>query len=166
MKLNQLLLAGISVALVACGGGGGGDASPAPQPTPTADSGAPDAPEPADTPEPPAVIETTSDITTSETFKFTSSYSVNVDLSVSDDQMDQVFVNLCSGFESAGDGYEIDYDSCLVRSSLPGGRYTGEILVPNHVDSLLAEIRFFDADKSPDYQLWSNLSDGSTLVLP
>lgn len=139
--------------LVACGGGGG-SAGSASAPAPVATS----------TPAPAPVINTTADLSASKDMLFTSSERLSLDIDLEDFRNADMFLNLCSDF-SAQPPHNVNYASCMVRTRLKGGNYQGDISVPNHIETLIVEIRFLDGVEDTIYQMFATQELGGTLSL-
>ena len=143
-SIGQLTGAVLLAALVAgCGGGGGGSpapdvATPAPAPTPTPPAEAP--------PVGAAAIE----VPAGFDFATSKPLSVTVSLSVAA----KAYLTIC---ESSAAG--VDYEHCLLRTALDGGRYHGELLLPNHIDSLTATVWTFDPAAIAQTAVWQRSAD-------
>ena len=146
-RFGQFIGAVVVTAFVAgCGGGGGessapDSAAPAPAPTPT----------PTPTPAPP--VGTTpvgaAAIEVPEGFDFATSKLLPVTVTRSAAAPSKAYLAICQS-DAAG----VDYDRCLLRTALDGGRYDGELLLPNHIDSLAATVWAFDPAEVVHAAVW------------
>ncbi len=147
--IGQLIGAVLLTALVAgCGGSGGespapDDATPVPVPTPTP---------PAETPPVGAAA-----IEVPAGFDFATSKPLSVTVSLSGAA--KAYLTIC---ESGAAG--VDYEHCLLRTALDGGRYDGELLLPNHIDSLTGTVWTFDPAAIARTVVWQR-STGNPGVL-
>jgi len=77
----------------------------------------------------------------------TSIYEVDVDVSLPHLAASQVYISIC---DNGGGGIEnIDYEKCMVKSSLDSGYGQYQLRVPNHCDSLIAVVSVMEPDVSP-----------------
>lgn len=173
MTKNLFTLAAIST-LVACGGGGGSsgsdDTSAAPvQPAPvTTSSSSTTTPTNNVTPQPepentaPPEITRTADLTASDSFDFTSSYDVQieVDLGTSEPR----YLNVCGEFERQGEQTAVEYGSCVLQTPLENGQYSGNISLTNDVSELVIAIWDYSGG-DPAYQYWNLNNDGLSITI-
>ena len=123
----------LAVLMSACGGGGGDNADT------TAGSNGTSSSPPVTTPPPvpPAPVGAAA-IEVPDGFDFASSTTLPVTVSLSGVAPAKAYLTVCRNTPAGA-----DYDRCLLRTPLSGGRYDGEIQVPNHVDSLTAIVWSF-----------------------
>lgn len=144
---RQLIAAVLLTALASGCGGGGGSGGESPAQDADAAVPTPAAPPPAETPPVGAAA-----IEVPEGFDFATSkpLPVNVALNVSA----KAYLTICES-DAAG----VDYERCLLRTALDGGRYDGELLLPNHIDSLTATVWTFDPAAIAHAAAWQRPGD-------
>jgi hypothetical protein len=80
-------------------------------------------------------------------------FSLRITRSEEDDQ--PAYLSLCSDYEHHDDGgYSINYDSCLLRTSLSDINYEVVITVTNDTKGLVAALWFMDGTKEPLITDW------------
>lgn len=170
--LRNTLLVPFIFTLIACGGGGGGSSdSAAPEPTqaaaptttsavatPSTETTTPAQPE---EPSPPDVTRT-SDLTASETFEFTSSYDVTVDVNLGPGA--NRYLNICNDFQRTDATAEVDYGSCVLQAPLEDGIYQGTLSLTNDIRDLVIAIWSYTGEE-PTYYFWNAEADGLTVVV-
>lgn len=149
--------------LGACGGettsyeaGPGSASAPA-----TASPGAPAAalpanPYAADVVVPEAASTTTGNIVVEPAFDFSSDRDVGFVIDVPEARGSTTYLNLCLEWEVAtaagAPAYEVDYGSCVLRTTMTDGYYEGDVALANQHGSMLAVIWFTDPDRAPVYR--------------
>jgi|GEM_PF-793374 len=177
MKYTTFLFVLIAYSsLIACGGGGssasgGGDVAvvnPTPVPTTTPTTTVPVVVEPEPTlaptpepvfvePNPDAVYDSTAELIVPSVFTFEQEYPLSVEVSIAANR--KAYISICSDFNREGDGVTVNYDSCLLRTSIEGD-FNGELTVPNDKSTLVMAIWYLDEPESPRFEEWQK-SDGS-----
>lgn len=153
--IMALSLAGL---LGGCGGGGdgGGESTPTPttSTTTTTDTGTgtdtgtdtgTTTPDP--TPDPTSL----DDLVIAEDNIIESAYQLAIEVAMDDIQ--RAYFSVCDDYQTSGNGYIVNYDSCLFRGPLSKGLLSANIKVANHQDKLMAVIWHYDGS-DPSYQLW------------
>jgi hypothetical protein len=80
-------------------------------------------------------------------------FNLRITRSVEDNQA--AYLSLCSDYQQHNDGsYSINYDSCLLRTSLSDINYEAVITVTNDTTGLVAAIWFMDGSKKPLIMDW------------
>ncbi len=65
------------------------------------------------------------------------------------------YLSVCTDYTAnADDGFDINYDSCLMRTSLEFHTFETEIAVTNDVTNLVAALWFMDTTLDPIYVEW------------
>lgn len=152
--------------LSACGGGGGGSSSadaPAPEATPPATTTpAPTTPAPT-TPAPatpaPSPAESTAQLKVDAGFSLASNRSVEVDVDISGLNNSNGYLSVCL----LDDLLEVDYQSCLLRSSMADSKHLGSISLSTAVGRVATAIWFLDMSLDPIVDL-HDLVDGGVVV--
>lgn len=130
---------------------------PAPDPDPDPDP----APDPDPMPDPDPVPETTGAIDSDQEFEFESARTlfVDFDIPVTEDG----YLSVCTDYSGSAGAYEIDLESCPVRSPAVSGVYQGSISVTNEVTSLIGALYFYDESASPLFQEFE-LDAGQSII--
>jgi len=168
-NLYRLLL--LSIFLSACGGGGSENSTPVP---------AVDESQPVDivieanqnqlvvtefslvesSPlEAGAAIESTAqtshEIVVPDNFSLNSERSFNLRINRSEDDNQAAYLSLCSDYKQHSNGsYSINYESCLLRTSLSEINYEAVITVTNDTKGLVAALWFMNESKKPIFTDW------------
>tara|TARA_B110000503_G_scaffold124078_1_gene190287 strand:+ start:879 stop:1388 length:510 start_codon:yes stop_codon:yes gene_type:complete len=158
----------LSVLLTACGGGGSEGTAPEPlssvvKPLPATVQSQPSVteftleesnPEKAE-----GIIQSTAktshEILVPDGFALSSERLFNLRISRSEEDNQAAYLSLCSDYQQHNDGsYSINYDSCLLRTSLSDANYEAVITVTNDTAGLVAAIWFMDESKKPLIMDW------------
>ncbi len=73
------------------------------------------------------------------------------------------YLSICTEFELEGAITRVDYDSCLLRTSI-NGDYLGSLSVPNDKTRLVMAVWFFDKPESPEYNFWEKSGVNDALL--
>lgn len=66
------------------------------------------------------------------------------------------YLSVCTDYETRADGsFNIDYDTCVIRTSLEFDTFDAEIAVTNDVEQLVAALWFLDTSIDPIYVDWT-----------
>jgi hypothetical protein len=88
-------------------------------------------------------------------FALSSERSFDLRITRSQDDNQAAYLSLCSDYKQHNDGsYSINYDSCLLRTSLSDINYEGVIIVTNDTAGLVAALWFMDESKEPLITDW------------
>lgn len=131
------------ILLTGCGGGGGGDEGGSGS---AGSSGAASTPTTAAAS---AQAQTLDELNISYDNNLESVYSVDVDVILSQLADKQAYISICDNSSAQGDANLVDYESCLVKSSLAAGLAEFDLRVVNHCDSLIALIWVMEPDQTP-----------------
>lgn len=166
---NYMAFIIFSSVLVGCGGGSSGDSSNTSTESNsivnTVDTASDDSVTETELAEEDQVIESTSDLVVDSGFVFATSYSVDVDVDVSQRIDEDTYLLLCANFERQGDGFDVDYSDCIVRVNMAEGKYQSSILLPNHVQTLVSAVWRFEEGVEPEVTLWDRAIHGEMLSL-
>jgi len=176
---SSLLVLAFSLSLAACGGGGGGGSS---SPSVTASANSTELTlerevlEPAlETvvntdvieliiavdPDPDAVYDSTAELIVPSSFTFEQEYALEVNISNVDNR--KAYISICSDFSEEGDDLIVNYNSCLLRTSIKGA-FRHQLLVPNNTLALVMAIWYLDEPQSPRFEKWHK-SEGEIFVV-
>jgi hypothetical protein len=99
--------------------------------------------------------QTSGDISVPDGFSLNSERSFNLKIIRSDDDDQAAYLSLCSDYQENSDGsYNINYDSCLLRTSLNEAVFETVITVTNDTEGLVAALWFVDGSKNPIIKDW------------
>jgi hypothetical protein len=135
MPLFSSILASMTL-MAGCGGGGGGDegASSGGSASFTAAS---------------AQTQNNTDLSISYDNSLESVYQVDVDVVLNQLAGKDAYISICDNAEAQGDPNQVDYDNCLVKSSLEDGLAEFDLRVVNHCESLIAVVWVMEPDQTP-----------------
>jgi hypothetical protein len=162
MKLTNItLISMMSLLIVACGGGGGSTSTPEPVLTVPPVVEAPvvivvDDPVSDPEPDPNAIYDTTAELIASKSFLLDPEYELAV--SYQNDGNRSAYLSVCTEFTEGQDGIKVDYNSCLLRTSIDND-YAGTLTVANNQNRLVMAIWYLDDTKNPRYEIWENSSE-------
>ena len=159
----------LSMLLTACGGGGGSESTTS-EPLPSLES-----PIPVPVLSQPSVTEfsleesnpaevegiiqskakTSHEILVPDGFALNSERMFNLRITRSQEDNQAAYLSLCSDYQQHNDGsYSINYDSCLLRTSLSDANYEAVITVTNDTAGLVAAVWFMNESKKPLITDW------------
>ena len=94
--------------------------------------------------------QTTHDITVPEGFSLNSERLFNLKIMRSETDNQAAYLSVCSDYQHNDDGsYVINYNSCLLRTSLGDINYETVISVTNDTQGVVAALWFIDTNKEP-----------------
>lgn len=98
------------------------------------------------------VVQKTADLVVAKDFNFDSSSMLEIDVDVSGKSAAQSHLSICKDYQAndAG-GYEVNFDSCLIRTSLQNGLYQGKLNVTHDIEKLISVVLFMDDVQNPQY---------------
>ena len=159
MKLTNItLISMMSLLIVACGGGGGSASTPEPVLIVPPVVEAPVVivvDDPVSEPDPNAIYDTTAELIASKSFLLDPEYELAV--SYQNDGNRSAYLSVCTEFTEGQDGIKVDYNSCLLRTSIDND-YAGTLTVANNQNRLVMAIWYLDDTKNPRYEIWENSS--------
>lgn len=78
-----------------------------------------------------------------------STYNLNVSVELPALSNGTTFISICDNSSAAGDLAKIDYNQCLIKSSLNGGMASYQLTVANHNSELIAVVWPLKQNSSP-----------------
>jgi hypothetical protein len=97
-----------------------------------------------------STAKTTREITVPDNFARGSERSFNLRITLSEDDNQPAYLSLCSDYQKNSDGsYDINYNSCLLGTSLSDIQYNAVVMVTNDTKGLIAALWFMDDNKEP-----------------
>ena len=137
MPLFGSILASMAM-MTGCGGGGGegGSSGSGSASSPTAASVA-------------AQTQSIDDLNISYDNSLESVYQIDVDVILNQLAGKQAYISICDNGEAQGDENQVDYDKCLVKSSLDDGLAEFDLRVVNHCESLIAVVWVMEPNQTP-----------------
>mgnify|MGYP000070695510 CR=1 FL=1 len=127
---NLITLASLTLLLTACGGGPGvdnpsGNESSGSSASVSSESQNPEITTAAVMPaEVTPQLENTADLKSSADVDFSSSRAIAIDFDVASASTSPGLMSLCTKYDKAGDGFDVDYNSCTVQAPLVNGVYS------------------------------------------
>jgi len=106
-------------------------------------------------------VEDTKSLIVSDDFAFDTAQHIDIDFDLESARDVPASVSVCTDYTQAGDGYDIDYDSCTVRGSMVDGVFSHQMEVTNAFSDVIAVVWFMDGDSSPVYRKFSVRGDES-----
>ena len=122
--ISSILLLG----LTACGGGGGS----------------------SNTKSEPEILP--KDIVVSDNFDFSTSRKIAIDLNLAEAKDKEAHLSVCTEYTKNGNEYDINYESCVIRTVLDSGVINTSLEVTNDAASVIAVVWFSDPAMLPVYQ--------------
>lgn len=134
---KTLVLITTTALIFGCGGGdgdggdnGGSSSTPAASPAPTTSL-------------------TVRDLSIAAENNLESVYEVEVDVDISAISTEKAFISICDNSLANGDLTKLDFNMCLVKSSLVEGKGHFDLRVANHCDELIAVIWIMEKGRAP-----------------
>ena len=146
--MTILLIGAISMTLTSCGGGGGGEAgSPEAGPSSVNSNGNPE--------------RKLEDLYIDQTNELTAMAELNVLVQM---ESTRSFLSICPEPAGGIDVNNLNYDSCIIRAPLDDNPTAFKLMLPNHIDKLVAIVWFYQAGKQPLVAEWQrSTTAGSAL---
>jgi hypothetical protein len=102
-----------------------------------------------------STAQTSHEIVVPNGFALNSERTFTLRITRSKDDNQAAYLSLCSDYKQLSDAsYSINYDSCLLRTSLNDIDYEAVITVTNDTTGLVAAIWFMDVNKDPLFSDW------------
>jgi len=102
-----------------------------------------------------SVAKTTSEITVPDGFLLSSERTFSLKIVRIEDDNQAAYLSLCTDYKYHNDGsYSINYDSCLLRTSLSDINYESLVTVTNDTEGLVVALWFMDVTKKPIITSW------------
>ena len=64
------------------------------------------------------------------------------------------YLSICPGSDGTIDVNTLDYNSCMIRAAINASNNEFKLSIPNHLDSLVAVLGFYDTKKEPFVSHW------------
>ncbi len=77
---------------------------------------------------------------------------------------DRSFLTICAAENYQSGGDQIDFENCILRAPLDDALSSFKLTLPNHIDSLVAIVWFYEADKQPLVRKWKRSKNGSVSI--
>ena len=94
----------------------------------------------------------TGNIVASRDFAFTTSRKISVELDVVEARGMTTNVVFCTDFKNLQRTYDVNYDSCVLRTEMHDGQLASEIDIVNQYDKLLGVVWFPEEGTEPVYR--------------
>ncbi len=108
------------------------------------------------TPDPNAVYDSTAELIAAKSFLLEPEFQLAVRYKNNDNR--RAYLSICSEFTQGEAGFEINYNSCLLRSSIESD-YSATLSVANDKNQLVMAIWYLDDAQNPRYETWENSYD-------
>lgn len=107
-------------------------------------------------PDPNAIYATTAELIASKSFLLEQEYELVINYKNDDNHY--VYLSVCTDFTEGKEEITVNYNSCLLRTSVEGD-YAGTVIAANDKHRLVMAIWYFDNPKNPRYVVWENDGD-------
>jgi len=141
-----------SMFLFACGGGGGDNES--------VTAVAPVSPVSA-APSPQLTLE----LQTSASFDFMSNYKLVLQINNLPDSTGRFYINVCSDYKEIQGRYQINYNSCVLRTSLNDSYREFELVLSDNEQQLIAQVWPIEYAAEPVNQFWEKTQENGRWVI-
>ena len=74
------------------------------------------------------------------------------------------YLSICPGSDGAIDVNTLDYNSCMIRAAINTSNNEFKVSIPNHLDSLVAILWFYDTKKEPFVSHWQRQGTKGTAI--
>ena len=146
-KMIVLFIGTMSMTLASCGGGGGDAGSPAASPS-SIDNNV-------------SVERKLEDLYVASTNELTAVSELNVLVQM---KSTRSFLSICPESADGIDVNNLNYDSCIIRAALDDNPTAFKLMLPNHIDKLVAIVWFYQDGKQPLVAEWQrSTAAGSSL---
>ena len=98
-----------------------------------------------------AVYSTTAELVAAKSFLLKPEYDLQVSYVNTDNQ--NIYLSVCTDFEEAKSGIKVNYESCLLRTSITES-FQANIIVPNDKNRIVMAIWDLDNPQQPRYETW------------
>ena len=142
MKISYFSLT-IIFLLNACGGGGGDGG----------DSGESNS-APAVVTAPVTAIQSSTSLSTSKEFDFVNNFKLDLKIDQTKSLSRSLYINVCSDYVELNGTYQINYDSCLLRTSVREGLSEYKIILSQNETQLIAQLWLIEEMAEPVNYFW------------
>lgn len=163
MNLTNVAVVSImGVLMIGCGGGGSSSPSTAVDPiVSTIDESVDETTEiEVEELDPNAIYESTAELVVSKAFLIEQEYELAVSYKNKDNR--RAYLSVCSEFTEGLEGINVNYNSCLLRTSIEAD-FADTLKVGNDKNRLVMAIWFLDDTENPRYEVWQNNSEAEGL---
>lgn len=152
-RLAKVVFISCLVSLVGCGGGGGSSSGPESTAThaaqPSSEAQAINEEQTANEEQllGEAVKSGTAVISVPAGFNFSTSYTVAVDVDISNRTTDRAYLSLCDDYtQLEDDSFVVNYENCSIRTALESGVYESSLTLANNTSQMLSIIWFYTGE--------------------
>ncbi len=136
--ITTLLLTAVFITLASCGGGGGSD-----DVSSNGGSGVNQ-----------AVQRNLDELSVHQDNELLTVAELNVEVQIN---ADRSFLSICGDPGGELDVNTVDYEQCILRAPIDNNYKTFKIMLPNHMDRLVAIVWFYETGKQPLVQRWQRI---------
>ena len=97
----------------------------------------------------------TRELSASESFVFSSSRELAIDVDISARRTAPTFLSVCGNFTQPEETYRVNYADCQLKAPLLQGRYTGSLRITGGVEQLLVVLMPLEDPNAVEYVEWS-----------
>ena len=97
----------------------------------------------------------TRELSASESFVFSSSRELAIDVDISARRTASTFLSVCGNFTQPEGTYRVNYADCQLKAPLLQGRYTGSLRITGGVEQLLVILMPLEDPNALEYVEWS-----------
>lgn len=97
----------------------------------------------------------TRELSASESFVFSSSRELAIDVDISARRTAPTFLSVCGNFTQPEGTYRVNYADCQLKAPLLQGRYTGSLRITGGVEQLLVVLMPLEDPNAAEYVEWS-----------
>ena len=97
----------------------------------------------------------TRELSASESFVFSSSRELAIDVDISARRTAPTFLSVCGNFTQPEGTYRVNYADCQLKVPLLQGRYTGSLRITGGVEQLLVILMPLEDPNAVEYVEWS-----------
>jgi hypothetical protein len=112
-----------------------------------------------------ASVQSTGDLAVPDDFLFSSSWTLDIDVDVSERFPGRSYLVICNRFEVQGNTVDVDYDNCQLKTPLRNGIHSAQLQMSAATTALLAMVISLDSPEQRWHQQWQRSIDGNTLRL-
>ncbi|MCP4077409.1 MAG: hypothetical protein GY744_14655 [Gammaproteobacteria bacterium] len=101
------------------------------------------------------------DLVVSSDFDFIGGETLAIDIEYEGSPQQRLYLNICSDFIQVDGQYQVNYSSCLLRTSIQSQYKKFEIALSSNEQKLLAQVWPLVNGATPENHLWDRSEDGN-----
>ena len=107
----------------------------------------------------------TSDLVASETFLFSNSWDLAIDIDVSARRPGDVYLTVCGDYRRDGEQFVVDYSNCQLKTALNDGRFQGSLRLTGVTGALLVTLVSISNPDELEFIEWQRSDSGDQLTI-